>query len=1144
MRMNSLQENWDEILHLAQTSPLEIDERLPDLWRLRYAQEEMALPAAQQDRTLAALLESARATNLKAQRRHAQKVAVFAFAAAAVLILVVWLTVRPARQPILRRQPPTRSPSLPRTKPAPGPSPEKGLLVHKSPRKSSPRPAIKRQIVVARRLPIGHFEAVVGRPQVVASSGASASAMPRAALYAGSRIVTGDADQCVLRFEDGTTLTLGFNTTLEIPASAQKPGRKRPSEVHLDGGIVAAKVTHRADEQFGVLTKIASAYDLGTEFSLRLRKSVAGDGATLRVTRGKVRFANERGAVIVTSQTQSSAIGGSAPTEPKRLANLGSQYLMGTSFVSPSDRLTPLTAVGRYVYRNAWVGWIVTHAADGSYQLTSVVTGGPAAKAGLQPGDTIESIDGVPVKADLQADRAVWTSGGKPLLLRIRRGQDTLLVTLRPPLDPTPLPQMGPDGQKVIDATTLAQGGKVEAAKAMLMPLAQQGQPAALNNLGVLYELDDRLADAIQYYSRAARADDRVALYHYNLGSALMQIGNIDRACEELIRTVELSPTWENAYGRLTRALDLAGRPEESMRYAQQGFDRLSPYRRGQQLLLELSKLLLDAGRFDEAQRAAEKATKDDPTDPNAWYGLGNALSRQGLLSGAVAAFRRALSIDPTRAQYWCNYGTALQDSQDLAGAEEAARKAIELSPDVSAFRTNHANALLGLGKAAQAEKEQRIAIRLDSGNVMAHVGLAASLQTLGRLDEARKELAIALEIEPHLARAYSDLGSIEWRQGHLAQAERAYQMAVRTGERGYGHVDLANFFLRTGRMQQAEAENRKAIEANPHDIFALSNLPTILEAEGRRDDALVAWRACVREFPDNGWLHRELGRLLAASGQQTEAEAELRKAIELKPDLAPTYVDLGTLLMGTNRLKEAEPLLRKAVELAPGDMPPYNQLGLALKAMHRYAEAEQTLRKAISVAPNVPQPYENLGLVLIDEEKLAEAAPMLQKAISLAPENPDLRGRIARAFEAMGRLSDAETQYREELRLAPGSPVAMNDLAWHLAQRGIKLDEALDLAQRAAKALPNDGGVLDTLGWAYFLKHDYARAEDSLQKALRLLGADNTDAPDVYVHLGKVFEEEKRIEDAVAAYREAIKRNPDQAEAAAALKRLGRKLF
>jgi Tfp pilus assembly protein PilF len=211
---------------------------------------------------------------------------------------------------------------------------------------------------------------------------------------------------------------------------------------------------------------------------------------------------------------------------------------------------------------------------------------------------------------------------------------------------------------------------------------------------------------------------------------------------------------------------------------------------------------------------------------------------------------------------------------------------------------------------------------------------------------------------------------------------------------------------------------------------------------------------------------------------------------------------------------------------------------------MHRYAEAEQTLRKAISVAPNVPQPYENLGLVLIDEEKLAEAAPMLQKAISLAPENPDLRGRIARAFEAMGRLSDAETQYREELRLAPGSPVAMNDLAWHLAQRGIKLDEALDLAQRAAKALPNDGGVLDTLGWAYFLKHDYARAEDSLQKALRLLGADNTDAPDVYVHLGKVFEEEKRIEDAVAAYREAIKRNPDQAEAAAALKRLGRKLF
>jgi Flp pilus assembly protein TadD len=73
---------------------------------------------------------------------------------------------------------------------------------------------------------------------------------------------------------------------------------------------------------------------------------------------------------------------------------------------------------------------------------------------------------------------------------------------------------------------------------------------------------------------------------------------------------------------------------------------------------------------------------------------------------------------------------------------------------------------------------------------------------------------------------------------------------------------------------------------------------------------------------------------------------------------------------------------------------------------------------------------------------------------------------------DATGRKSDARPIYEEILKLEPDNAIALNNLAYMLAESGGDLDQALTLAQRAQQKWPKDPNVADTLGWIYIKKN------------------------------------------------------------------------
>jgi tetratricopeptide (TPR) repeat protein len=94
------------------------------------------------------------------------------------------------------------------------------------------------------------------------------------------------------------------------------------------------------------------------------------------------------------------------------------------------------------------------------------------------------------------------------------------------------------------------------------------------------------------------------------------------------------------------------------------------------------------------------------------------------------------------------------------------------------------------------------------------------------------------------------------------------------------------------------------------------------------------------------------------------------------------------------------------------------------------------------------------------------------------------------------------------------------------LADRGIRVEEAASLIQRALQQEPNNGAYLDSLGWAYYKQNKLAEAEEYLRRAVEREGNDPTilsHLADVYLKLGQNERAAEYFERSLAEWQKAL---------------------
>ena len=128
-------------------------------------------------------------------------------------------------------------------------------------------------------------------------------------------------------------------------------------------------------------------------------------------------------------------------------------------------------------------------------------------------------------------------------------------------------------------------------------------------------------------------------------------------------------------------------------------------------------------------------------------------------------------------------------------------------------------------------------------------------------------------------------------------------------------------------------------------------------------------------------------------------------------------------------------------------------------------------------------------------------------------------------SYERLKKWKLAEKDLLKALDLNPEAPFVLNYLGYSWLERGVKLEQALDLILSAVELEPNDAYIIDSLGWAYFLLGDFKKSIDILEHALRLLPYD----PTLNDHLGDAYWKVGRKKEALSQWKRVLIYEPKE---------------
>jgi Flp pilus assembly protein TadD len=231
-------------------------------------------------------------------------------------------------------------------------------------------------------------------------------------------------------------------------------------------------------------------------------------------------------------------------------------------------------------------------------------------------------------------------------------------------------------------------------------------------------------------------------------------------------------------------------------------------------------------------------------------------------------------------------------------------------------------------------------------------------------------------------------------------------------------------------------------------------------------------------------------------------------------------------LLMDTYRLAKDLPKAlqvgREAIVKYPNDPSIRQSQALLLAENQQTDEAIKVLQAESKGAAPDRETLLNLAQIYERAHRYKDAEEAAHKAEALpgeAHENETAWLLLGAIYERQKQFDKAEEQFKKVLAVDPKNATVLNYYGYMLADRGIRLDEAQDLVQRAVDQEPFNGAYLDSLGWVYYKQNKTDEAESTLHKALERESHD----PTIRSHLGDVYAKQGRMELAATEWEKSL---------------------
>lgn len=290
------------------------------------------------------------------------------------------------------------------------------------------------------------------------------------------------------------------------------------------------------------------------------------------------------------------------------------------------------------------------------------------------------------------------------------------------------------------------------------------------------------------------------------------------------------------------------------------------------------------------------------------------------------------------------------------------------------------------------------------------------------------------------------------------------------------------------GNEKQARAWIQRAMKSAPGNPAVLKAYAQLLYEQGATGAIAPIYRKAMAEFPKRPQIRLDYANfLLEKLKKPGEAVVILEDMVNKNPELPAVHLSLGLALSAEKRTDEALLTLEEAARRDAANPLAHHTLGLVALKFGKYERALAAFERALALRADMVAAQLGRAEALGALGRIPQALEAYQKATTLAPRSALPHAMRAQLLEQEKRMDEAETAYREGLAIEPGNPMLMNNLAFFLASRNQKLDEALGLARQSVKADPKRAAFLDTLGNVQLARNEYPAARANFEKALKL---------------------------------------------------------
>ena len=405
----------------------------------------------------------------------------------------------------------------------------------------------------------------------------------------------------------------------------------------------------------------------------------------------------------------------------------------------------------------------------------------------------------------------------------------------------------------------------------------------------------------------------------------------------------------------------------------------------------------------------------------------------------------------------------------------------------------------------SSAEESFNKAILLDNSNVQAYTGLSKIAFEAKSYSKAKQYADKAISRNPYEINAYGILANIALQQEGVDSAEKVL-LDANTAVKGDLKAEL-KVLKRLKKLYKEKKQQEKLVllakglvERNSAELNALSFLADAQLSNQEFLDAENTLRQIIFQYPKDAKHHFLLARVLAEIEGKEEVVLTLLDQAASNLDFSAYILAYKTKFLIKHKKYQQALLVVEKIDRSY----PMLTVGMILKgdlyfSKKEYVQAMGAYKEVYQIRPSV-NVLDAILKILMIQNKHKEGVFLLKDELVKSNGATQIKLRLAEFYQGMGEYDSAAKNYKELLAKQKDNVVLLNNLAWVYSQQ--ENPEALSLAEKAYKKLPDSAVIADTYGYILFKSGRTSEAVEILARAVQM-------APklaNIKLHLAKVY--------------------------------------